>query len=353
MIKPSSISEILRTRSVKRVGKILLALALTGLLTPASQAAGRVKIRLATIAPKDTSYHQQLMRMASEWQKLSGGAVQTLVYAGGTQGGESAMVDKMVFNRLQAGLLTTTGLSKLVPDVSGLQGVPLMYRSLEEYDYVRDKMEATLSASLEAKGFKVLFWTDTGFVRFFSKQPMLTPDDLRGMKVFAWAGQPETIRVYQAARLNPIALETADIVPGLHTGLIDAVPMPPFAASAGKVYQAAPHMLDLPWVPLVGAAVVNKQTWDDIDPALRPKLLKVAAEIGEEITRAGRKENEESVASMKDRWGLTVHHPNASQVEQWEKAIHDIYPEIVKGSVPKAILDEAESLLKTYRSGNR
>ena len=53
-------------------------------------------------------------------------------------------------------------------------------------------------------------------------------------------------------------LEVTDILPNLQTGLINAVPLPPSIALAIQVDNAAPNMLDLNWVPLVGAAIMTK-----------------------------------------------------------------------------------------------
>jgi len=65
----------------------------------------------------------------------------------------------------------------------------------------------------------------------------------------------------QSAGFNPVPLETADIIPGLQTGLIDVVSMPPFYALARQVYLPAPNMLDLDWAPLIGAAVITRKAW--------------------------------------------------------------------------------------------
>ena len=49
-------------------------------------------------------------------------------------------------------------------------------------------------------------------------------------------GRQKRNEIVKAAGFQPIPLETADILPGLKTGLIDAVPAPPFFALAGQFY---------------------------------------------------------------------------------------------------------------------
>ncbi len=56
------------------------------------------------------------------------------------------------------------------------------------------------------KGFVVLNWADGGWVHFFTKSPMRTPDELKGMKLFTWGGDTPTVEIWKAAGFNPVPL---------------------------------------------------------------------------------------------------------------------------------------------------
>jgi len=45
----------------------------------------------------------------------------------------------------------------------------------------------------------------------------------------------------------------------------------------------AKYMLEVNWAPLVGAAVVRKQSWDRIPASAREGMLKIAADIGKKV----------------------------------------------------------------------
>src|SRR5512142_3052002 len=231
------------------------------------------RIKLGTLAPAGTSYHQSLMAMGEAWRKDSGGAVDLTIFAGGKLGGEAEMVGLMKMNSLQAALLTAVGLSEIEPAVTSLQFIPMVFRDFAEVDYVGDKLRAQLEARIAAKGFVVLFWTDAGWVRFFSNQRVVHPDDLRKLKLFTWAGDPVQVALYKSAGFNAVPLETVDIVPALQTKLIDAVPVPPFYAMVSQIDARAPYMLELNWAPLVGALVVRAETWNRIPAETRGALL--------------------------------------------------------------------------------
>src|SRR5437660_1527810 len=205
--------------------------------------------------------------------------------------------------------------------------MPMMYESLEEARYVREKLRPLLEQKIAAKGFVVLFWGDAGWVHFFSKRPGIHPADFRSMNMFVAAGDPAQADVMNAAGFHPVSLEYTDTYTGLETGMIDVVPTLPFYALAGQFYTITPHMLELNWVPLVGAIVVSKRAWEELPPDTRQYLMQSAQKTGEAIQARSIKEGEEAVAAMKQR-GLKVH-PVPPELEgEWRKASEEIYPYI-------------------------
>jgi len=312
-------------------------------------AAASTRVKLGTLAPVGTSYHKSLMKMAEAWRKDSNGDVNMVIFAGGAQGGEAEMVGLMKANSLQAAMLTAVGLMEIEPAVAGLQNIPMGFRTLDEVDHVGAQMQPMLEKRLAAKGFIVLFWSDAGWVRFFSNKPVQRPDDLKKLKLFSWSGYPEQVQVYKDAGFNAVPLETADIVPSLQTKLIDAVPAPPFFAMAGQMDTRAPFMLELNWAPLVGALVVRKESWEKIPAEVRAKLAATAATAGKEIKAAGRKESDESVAAMEKR-GLKVTKITPAIEAEWRAAAEAVYPKVREKLVPPDIFDQTMKLLQEYRA---
>ena len=289
--------------------------------------------------------------MAESWRESSGGAVELIIYPGSIQGGEAAMVERMWINQTQAAMLTAGGLKEIEPAVAGLQFMPMMFRSLEELDYIVEQLQPELEERLLAKGFVVLFWGDAGWVRFFSKRPLAHVDDLKEMKLFTTAGDARTEEVMNLFGLNPVPLEVSDVLTGLQTGLIDAVAWPPLGVLAYQIYRPAPHMLELNWAPLVLALVVKKDAWERIPAAVREDLLEAARQAGAEIHEAGRRESDEAVETMKARWNLQVQPVElGGELEaEWRARAESAYPSIRGRIVPAEIFDKVQRLLQEYR----
>ncbi len=327
-----------------------LGLALVALtLVPLHAADRPVRLKLGTIAPAGTSYHKALQAMGEKWRKLSNGSVQLTIFAGGTQGSEADMVGLMQTGNLDAALVTTAGLSEIDSGALALEVMPMFFSNLDELDYLTVALRPKLEARLLAKGYVAIFWTDSGWARFFSKTPVIHPDDLRKLKVYTWAGNAEQTDVWKSAGFNPVALETSGIPQGLLSGTISAVPTVPIHALASQLDSQAKHMLEINWGPLVGAAIVHKKSWDRIPAQFRDDMLKVATETGKQVTTAGRAESDQAVAAMVKR-GLQVHKVTPEIEAEWRTVIEKIQDKIRGHVVPADAFDEAQRLLKDYRA---
>ncbi len=327
-----------------------LVAVVTLMLLPASaQAQKKVNVRLGTLVPKGTSFHLTLQEMGDQWQKASGGNVKLTIYTDGTMGGEAAMVSRMRLGQLQGALLSAPGLSTIEESVRALQLMPMMFASLEEFDYVRSKLEAGLEKKFLDKGFVVLYWGDAGWVHFFSKFPAQHPDDFKKGKMFVWSGDSDSIGVMKAIGINAIPLEQTDILIGLKTGLIDSVPTVPFYALAGQFDKEAQHMLAVNWVPLVGATVITKKAWDDIPPNVQAQMKQAALTAGAKIKKLSREEAQESIAAMEKR-GLKVTKLTPELQEEWNKFAETVYPQLRGKIVPADLFDEVQKLVKEYRA---
>jgi TRAP-type C4-dicarboxylate transport system substrate-binding protein len=286
--------------------------------------------------------------MGEKWRVATHGQAQMTIYAG-TMGSELELVSRMRAGQLQAAAVTTQGIVSIDPGVAALQSMPMMFRSFDELDYVKQKLQPLLDRRLESKGFKVLFWADAGWVRFFSRQRIDRPDELKRLKTFVTAGGTEQFDVMKSAGYNPVALEWADALTGMQTRMIDAVPTIPYYALATQVYTVANYMLDLNWAPVVGALLLTTKAWDALSPDAQTALAAAALEFGKQFQVQGRLEGDEAVVAMQKR-GLTIVTIPPPLMAEWRAANELLYPKIRGGMVPADMFDEVVRLVAEYRS---
>ena len=316
-----------------------------GVATPQ---AAPVRIRLGTLAPQGTSYHRILQEMGERWRVATNGQVQLTVYAG-TMGSEIELVRRMRVDQLQAATLTVQGLQTIDPAVKALQVMPMMFRTLDEVEFVRARLEPMLARLIGERGFVVLFWADAGWVRYFTRRPALHPDDFRRLKIFATAGDNAQADLMRSVGFPTVSLDWSDALTALQTGMIDAIPTIPFAGLSSQLYTVADNMLELNWAPLVGATIINRTTWDRLSPETQAALRAAAAEAGTQFQARGRIEGDESVAAMRRR-GLTVVPVPPAVEAEWRTVAESFYPRIRGALVPADMFDEVQRLLAEYRT---
>ncbi|MCI0351983.1 MAG: TRAP transporter substrate-binding protein DctP, partial [Acidobacteriales bacterium] len=187
------------------------------------------------MAPEGSTWHDVLLQIRQDWRKISNGEVELRIYAGGVLGDEAEMIRKVQRRGLDAVAVSGSGLSRVDEGVSALT-VPMMFQSYEELDSVRNQLALELERRIEQSNFKVLNWSDAGWVHFFSKQPARTISDIQRMKLWTSAGDPDTEKLFKDLGFTVVPLPATDMVTALQTGLIEAIEVPPLFALLDGTY---------------------------------------------------------------------------------------------------------------------
>lgn len=311
------------------------------------EAQATTSLKIGTIVPEGSKWHEILLDIGQRWRVASKNRIRVTTYAGGTLGDESELIRKVRLKQLQVAAVTSVGLETITKDCAALS-IPLLFESWEELDYVRDRIQPRLEKSLEGKGFKVLNWGDGGWLRFFTVRPAPTLAEFRRLKLFTWAGSPQTEELYKDAGFRPVPLTPNDVLQSLQTGAIEAFPSPPIGALAFQWFGLAKNMLDLKFAPIIGATIISRDAWESIDPTLRDVLLREARSAGERLKSEIRKYDDLAIEEMKKR-GLRVITPTPAALAEWKQLAEKFYPRIRGEIVQPADFDEVRRLVAEYR----
>jgi TRAP-type C4-dicarboxylate transport system substrate-binding protein len=327
------------------VNKLLLA-ALLAALAPAAHAQGVVTIKLGTLAPQGSTWHDLLRELGQRWQQDSGGKVRLRVYAGGTQGSEGDMARKMGIGQLQAAALTNVGMHDIATEPQAMS-IPFLFHDAAQMECAFEKVRPRIEAALERRGLVVLQWSKIGAIHLFCAQPHRSPADMSSAKIWAWEGDPKSVDAFRAAGLKPVVLSPNDIVPSLQTGMIDCVPSVPLYVLTTRLHDRAPYMMDLPWAYMIGATLVRKDAWERIPADVRPKLLASAKELGAKVDAEVKRLNDDAVAAMQKQ-GLKVVPGDAVA---WRTAMEKTTHIVRGGVVPAEFYDQVRAARDVCRMG--
>jgi TRAP-type C4-dicarboxylate transport system substrate-binding protein len=326
----------------------LLAVCLSAWLPPA---AAQTIIKLGTIAPEGSIWHDALLKVRQAWKEQSGGKVELRIYAGGVLGSEEELVRKMQRQTIDAVTLSGAGLHA-VDAAFNCFSMPAMFDQPGKLDHVRDGIAPAIEQRLESRGIVTLNWAVAGVSYLFSKTPLRTPDDLRRRKLWMPPGAPYMERIYLEIGMRPVALPVTEMLTGLQTGLIDVIAVPPLFALLDRSYQSAPYMTDLEWGSLIAATLVNARSWARVPADLRAPLMQVSREIGLSLRDEARRAEADAIAQMQAR-GLKVVKLSAAERAQWRQESRDTYPKLRGDYCPADLFDEVMRLSGTFAGAGK
>lgn len=305
-------------------------------------------VKLATLAPRGSAWHAHLQDMGAQWSEASGGRVTLRIYPGGVAGEEADILRKMRIGQLQAGALSLAGLQRISPAVNVL-AVPMLMDGPEDLARVRAAMEPHIEALLEEHGYVVLQWGDVGWLRFFLPTPEYRPDDVRKRKAPAWC-EDATTALWRDNGFQSVVLNQSDVLPGLQTGLIDAIGSTPLFILANQWFPFLPYMVEMPYLPLVGATLIDRRAWEKIPADLRPELMRISRETGKLIQTEIYKLEADAIVAMQER-GLQVIQPDPQIVEEWRALFRSSYDRLRGELIPPDWFDEAVRVAQSGKGG--
>jgi len=322
---------------------LLLALA-----SPGPAAAQTVTIKLATLAPEGTTWYNSLRQMGDRWSQLSGGRVQLKIYAGGVAGNEGTQVRKMRIGQLHAAALSNIGLLDIDPGPQVIN-TPMLIEDYATLDCVMPKLVPALERRLADKGFVALNWSEAGWTYYFNREPIRTPADASRYEVYAWEGDPNAVVAFRKVGLNPVVVQSVEVIPSLQSGLIDGFFTTPLAGLSLQWFAIAKNMLDVPWAPLTGATVVTKEAWASIPAEYHEPFLQVAREIGAANKAEIRRQDGTAIKVMQ-KYGLSVVQVDEATRQQWIATSRSLYPYLRGSIVPAEVFDQATAAVEACKA---
>ncbi len=330
-----------RPLSLLLVPALLLAL-------PVS-ATGRT-LKIATVAPEGSAWMQEMREVGKRIERETQGRVRFKFYPGGVMGNDQTVLRKIRAGQLQGGAFTSGALSRIYPDIV-LYGLPLLFRSYAEVDFVRARMDAGLIAGLEEKGLVALAITDGGFAYLMSQRPLRQVDDLAGAKVWIQEGDRMSTAAFEIAGVVPVQLSLADVYTALQTGLVDTVGAPAMGAIALQWHTNVRYLTDVPLTYLTGAFVIDGKVFSKLRPGDQQLVRRVVREAAQGLDAAGREGERSARRALREQGIEFVSATTPGEVERW----HDITREALvvlrrQQIYSDARIDEIQRLVREYRS---
>jgi TRAP-type C4-dicarboxylate transport system substrate-binding protein len=332
-----------------KAGKWLfyLLMAIQLLLVPAIHCPA-ITIKVATLVPEGSPWHRALKKMAAEWQEISDGRVQLKIYAGGIAGDETDTVRKMRINQIQAAMVTGKGLGNIHPDFYVYQ-LPFIARTDGELDYLFLQLQPELEKLLEGKGFTLLGFSKSGWLRFFDNTEAVTPEEMRKLKLFSLEGSSGIDQTMKEIGFQIVPLKANDVFAAMQSGMVDAFAAAPLVAATMQWFALAPHMNDFYWTPLTGGLIISNRAWKMIPSKLHSRLKESSEKILRDLYYEAMEVEKQAFTIMKEN-GLVIHSVPDYTLSRWRNMVEKAFGLLIGDMISREIYEQALFIIEEYRN---
>lgn len=306
-------------------------------------------IKIATVAPDGTAWMREMRAAGAAIKTKTDGRVEIKFYPGGVMGDNATVLRKIKIGQLQGGAFTGSEASIVTPSAQ-IYSLPFLFRSADEIDKVRAKLDPMLKRAFATSGFELAGISGGGFSYLMSTRDIKTRDDLKAAKV--WVPQSDTIAemAFKAAGVAPIPLPLADVYTSLQTGLIDTAANTPSGAIAFQWHTKLKYMIDLPLTYVVGELLIDKKAFDALSAEDRAA---VDAQFGASFARLDaltRSDNAAARDALKQQ-GFTITAPDAAERKNWETTGSTVFKQLSdSGAMPADMLKALTTALADARA---
>jgi TRAP-type C4-dicarboxylate transport system substrate-binding protein len=298
------------------------------------------QLRIATLAPRQSGQGKSFQQLRKELKEKTNGAVELKMYHGGVAGDEETVVRKMRVGQLDGALLTSTGLSALVPQVLVLQA-PGLIRSYPVLDDVRSELGPELEALFDKAGYKLVSWGDSGQIRIFSQHKVQHPNDLRNVRPWVWRGSITMRAFIEAAGANGVTMGLPEVFSALQTGMVDTVISSSIGVLAFQWHTRLKTISKPGGGIVVGAYVIRKDKLAALPQEAQDHILNSAIEHASEFREGGRKLDESASQALLERLKAVNLWRNQ---HAWEAVMRDARNSLVGRIYSRSLLSRVEKI---------
>jgi TRAP-type C4-dicarboxylate transport system substrate-binding protein len=337
---------------MKKVQQLIVFIALVCILSPGAAFAQRRRnnvIKVASPAPERTDWGRALNQISSEWSRITNGEVEFQVFHDGImgKGNESEMLQLLKSNSIQAGVFTSSGLNLISPGIMTLSA-PFFIRDTGELGAVLAGLRGELEGRVEREGFAVLGWSQAGWVKIFSRSPVIVPNDLKRLKLGASPTDDKMMNAFITMGYQIVPVGLNDMLVSLTSGKVDATYLSPMAAGGYQLFGVAKNMTSLNVAPFLGGLVLNQRAWQAVPDQYKARLKEATARIVRDLDRSMTKLEDDMVNTMK-QYGLVVHQVSPQQAQIWYDDTAKAIPSLMESTFDRDLYQRVDSILMDYR----
>ncbi len=250
-------------------------------------AGARQKVTLKLGHGLDPSHpvHRGMEHMKERLEALSGGAMTIDIYPSGVLGSETECLEQVQNGALAMTKSSTAAIESFVPELA-VFGLPYLFRDADHFWKVLD---GAVGQGLLQKGqqrfLRGLCYYDAGSRSFYTiKKPILTPSDLRGMKIRV---QNSRLAMDMISTMGgaPTPVAWGELYTALQQGMVDGAENNPPSLVTSRHYEVCKHYVLDEHTRIPDILLMDTRVWNSLT-TLQQTWLQQAANESSKFQRA-------------------------------------------------------------------
>lgn len=288
-----------------------------------------------------TNFHSvTLTEFANDIDKATGGKLKITVHANASLFKAPEIKRAVQGGQAQAGEILLANFANEWP-IYAADGMPFLADSYDEAMKLYKAQKPLLEKKLSADGMMLLYsvpWPPQGI---YSKKPLASAADLKGIKWRAYS--PATARIAELVGAQPVTVQAAEVSQAFATGVTESMMSSGSTGADSKLFEHVKFWYDTQaWLPK-NAVIVNKAAFNALDKPTQDAVLKAAADAEVRGWAASKKTNTESLEKLK-AGGMQILPPSAALKADMKKVGDTMLSEWLSKAG-----DEGKSLVDAFR----
>ena len=263
----------------------------------------KVTLTYAEVNPLDSIVGQTGTAFKNKVEELSGGSVIIDIQASGVLGSENDVLDSMLaggnsinMSRISAFALTSYGCVK-----SKLLSIPYTFANRKHFwnyansDLAKEILDEPEQLELGVKG---IFYGEEGFRHFFTKKPVNSISDMKGLKLRV-SNDPVMTGMVKSLGASPTVVAYNELYSALQTGVVDGAEQPIANYKSKAFYEVASNMiLDGHTLGAI-QVIISLASWNELTENQQKVIMAAGAYAQEFNASLSQKAEDEVLEALK------------------------------------------------------
>jgi TRAP-type C4-dicarboxylate transport system substrate-binding protein len=204
----------------------------------------------------------------------------------------------------------------------------------------------------EAMGVYLANYSVTGAYNLFTKKPVRTLEDLKGMKIRSSGGSGTTM--IKALGGTPVTTPAPEAYASFQRGVVDGVAFYDTGAIGYRIHEVSGYVTELKMNNSPLAYAFNRKTFDSFPPEVKRFMYAMLRRLNQ---MSGNSFDEHDLLSRKviEEMGVKVIKPPPEELAKWKTAVEPMWEEFIKeneakGLPARQLVADLRALTKKYET---